>query len=192
MHLTDLLFLVAMLATLVAAMRTLWSLSTGARGVARRTTVRWAVGALAYFAVLVVVSMVQPTRVVPLGDDECFDDWCIAVTSVEPADARMVVTLRVSNRGRGRTQAEPDAYVYLRDNEGRVLPPLGPSTAHATASLGDQIPAGQSQTVRVEFDMPPDGHAWSLVKARRTRFPGSVIIGDPSSLLHRPTVHALR
>jgi hypothetical protein len=192
MHLTDLLFLVAMLATLVAAIRILWCLARGAPGVARRTAVGWAVGALVYFTVLLVVSRVQSGRVVPLGDDECFDDWCIAVTAMERHDGRMVVTLRVSNHGRGRTQAEPDAYVYLRDDGGHELQPSALATAEATASLGDQVPPGQAQTVQAVFDVRSDDNSLSLVKARRARFPGIVIIGDPSSLLHRPTVHALR
>lgn len=62
----------------------------------------------------------------------------------------MVVTLRVSNRGRGRSQAEPDAYVYLRDDEGREIQA---STAPATgASLGESVPAGDSRLVQVVFD----------------------------------------
>jgi len=192
MHLTDLLFLVAMLATLVAFIRTLWRLVRGDRAAARRTATWWAVGAAAYFAVLLVVSMIQPGRVVPLGDDECFDDWCIALTAAQPRDARLVVTLRVSNRGRGRAQAEPDAYVYLRDDAGHDIQQAAIAAPTAAPLLGDRVPAGKAQLVEAMFDVPRDAHALSLVKARRARFPGNVIIGDPGSLLHRPTVHSLR
>jgi hypothetical protein len=191
MHVTDLLFLAAMLATVAAVILAFWRLVSGSRDAARRTAIWWASGAAVYLAVLLVVSLVQPGRVVPLGSDECFDDWCIAVTAAERNEARMVVTMRVSNRGRGRAQAEPDAYVYLLDTDGREIHPSSTASPESAASLDDRIPAGQSRTLQVTFDVPGGARSLSLVKARRTRFPGNVIIGDPASLLHRPTVHAL-
>jgi hypothetical protein len=48
-------------------------------------------------------------------------------------------------------------------------------------------PGGSFQS-RIAFDVPKAVHGLAFVKERRSRFPGAIIIGDPTSLLHRPTV----
>ena len=191
MHLADLVFLAAALATVITVGLLLSRLVRGQSDAARRLAIRWGSAATAYFAVLVIVSLVQPGRVVPLGQDKCFDDWCIAVTGAEPRAGRLDVTLHIANRGRGRTQAEPDAYVYLRDDEGREFAAVTAAAASTAAAVGDQVPAGQVLVVHETFDVPAVAPSLALVKARRARLPGNVIIGDPTSLLHRPTLHAL-
>lgn len=189
MHPGDLLFLATALVTVVAALRASWRLFRGSRRAARLIVTRWAVGAAAYLAALLVVSLVRPARGIALGDDECFDDWCVAVTATESRGSLIVVTLRVSNRSRGRSQAEPDAYVFLRDEGGREFLPFIASAQRF--ALGDRVPAGESRTLTATFEVPVDAHDPVLVKARRARFPGILIIGDPASLMHRPTTHRL-
>jgi len=194
MHLADLVLLVALLASSVVVVRVAWYSVRGPRNLARRIARDWAIGVVCYAIVLLAVSLVQPGRSIPLGEDECFDDWCIAVVQMEPSDSvdgihrPIVVTVRISNRGRGRAQAEPDAYVYLRDESGRELPA---AVTRGKAAIGDVVPAGQSRDARVEFDVPRDMVGPVLVKARGARFPANIIIGDPASYLHRPTVHLL-
>lgn len=199
MQITDLLFLAAAAATVVVACRVAWRLAFGPRASVTRIVGRWAVGAACYATALLGASWLQPGRVIPVGENECFDDWCIAVTGVEhpetvetrrPSGTWLAVTLRISNRGEGRPQAEPDAYVYLRDADGREVQATAASDRDAP-SIGEVVAVGQPRIVRVMFDVPKEMAAPALVKARRSRFPGLVIIGDPVSVRHRPTMHQL-
>jgi len=202
MQITDLVFLVAMLATLVTVIRAIWRLIRGPRRSALRILQHWALGAVAYAVLLIGASLTQGRRTVAVNEDECFDDWCIAVVSAErqadpvadqAASVRTTVTLRISNRGRGRPQAEPDAYVYLLDDRGREIRAATPGAAMGgmDTEIGGVVPAGESRVVTVAFDVPREAVAPVLVKARPGWFPSFFIIGDPVSLLHGPTVHAL-
>ncbi|MBL0170434.1 MAG: hypothetical protein IPP90_06800 [Gemmatimonadaceae bacterium] len=185
----DVAFLIALLTTLVVAIRVAWHLVRGQRASTLRLGRRWGLGAACYIVVLLAVSLFQPGRTLSPGENECFDDWCIAVDeSARTVPERITVEVRLSNRGRGRPQAEPDAYVYLMADGGHVV--QAKSIEHRD-SIGGVVPAGESRTVRVMFDVPPQLVVRGLVKARRSRFPASFIIGDPSSWLHRPTIHTL-
>ena len=79
----------------------------------------WLVGVwVAYLAVLVATSLLQPRRVVEMGQDQCYDEMCFAVIGVDEVPrylgltgygdgSRLIrVTVRVTNRGRGRTESE--------------------------------------------------------------------------------------
>ncbi len=74
--------------------------------------------------VLVTVSLATPQKVLPVGELQCFDDWCITVQAVARQQrigatsahgVFLVVTTRVSSRARGRRQRETDVYVYVTD-----------------------------------------------------------------------------
>ena len=48
----------------------------------------WLVGVwVAYLAVLVATSLLQPQRVVAMGQDQCYDEMCFAVMGVEEVAA---------------------------------------------------------------------------------------------------------
>jgi hypothetical protein len=165
-----------------------------------------------YFGVLIIVSLVSPQRVLPIGEDWCFDDWCVAVDGVEfvaeagPKENAVrakgvffVVQLRLSNHARGRDQRAGSAAVYLIDgfghrydvsNEGQ----LAYEALHGPAPpLTVTIPVGQSvNTVRV-FDVPDDVREVGLTVEHPVGFsPGNLVIGDQSSLFHKRTVIRLK
>lgn len=50
---------------------------------AGRVLRRLGIGAAVYFAVVIVVSAVNPRRVYRVGDTQCFDDWCIQVVGAQ-------------------------------------------------------------------------------------------------------------
>lgn len=197
MQIADLVFLLTLIAMLATVVRVLWRLVRKGRASAARALLQGAAIAGCYAVALLAASAIQPGRTVPLGENECFDDWCIAATAVRlgdprtlaPTEMRVIVHLRVSNRGRGRAQAEPDALVYLRDQRGRRLDPV--AAAGPGPSIGDTVPAGESREVEVAFDVPGDFVVEGLVKTRRFNVPQIVLIGNPSSLFHRPTLHTL-
>jgi len=199
----NLLFIVAFLGSVLVFLRLGYLLLRGRLPVARRLAIRWVTAAGAYFAVLLTLSISQPVRVLPRNAPWCFDDWCISVDSVThpptisgitPLGQWVVVSMTVSSRMQRGRQSEPDAFVYLRDSAGQRYQPsdAGVRALESSGLAGKPIteflePAGSFQS-RTAFDMPQAVSGLVFVKERRSRFPGVVIIGDPISLLHRPTV----
>jgi hypothetical protein len=186
-----LLFLTGLASLVVASVAALRGRRARALAILRRTGL---VAAL-YFAVLILVSALSPQRFVGVGDDQCSDDWCIAVQSVRrdtiPAGERYDVTFRLSSRARRVAQRERFVSVYLRDESGRRdLPVSDASDIPFDTLLGP----GQTATVTRRFVVPAQTPIVGLVVAREGggRFPGCCIVGDEGSLFHRRTIVKLR
>jgi hypothetical protein len=159
-----------------------------------------------YLAVLVAVSLATPQRVVALKEDHCFDDWCVAVEgvtvqeqlgqdSVEPVGVFYVVTLRLSNHARGRSQRASSAAVHLLDEHGRRYDVSENGQAALAAQLGDVPPltstieVGSSLLTYQVFDLPRGAHGIELTIEHPVGFsPGLLVIGDEGALFHRPTI----
>ncbi len=142
-----------------------------------------------YGVVLVGVSLTSPARVLAVGEDRCYDDWCIAVvdSQAEPVGSKtsLSVTLRLSNRARRVAQRENGLIVYVLDDAGRRYDPLVDT---ATMPFSTVLQPGEELlTVRV-FDLPAGAQDLVLVLDRVgwDRVPGVFIIGDDSSWLHAP------
>ena len=207
----DLLFILMVLASAVTllglfalVLRRRWRL-------ARRLLLGYASGALLYLGALVLVSTTTPERVLQLGEDRCFDDWCITVAGFTdlpalgegPGRVRArgrfyVVELELSNQARGRSQRASSVALWLLDGQGRRHPvsTVGQAAWEAkhgpTAALTSTLALGERLgTVRV-FDVPVDADALGLTVVHPVGFaPGWLIIGDDMSWLHRPTVFRL-
>ena len=121
----------------------------------------WLVGIwVVYMAVLVGVSLVQRQRVVAMGQEQCYDDMCFAVTGMDEVPrflgrngigdgSRLVrVTVRIRNRGRGKMQSEGLIRAYVVDGQGRVAG-VGVLRRGASARVG-----GRSW-VRAQLEHPP-------------------------------------
>jgi len=177
-----------------------------------RVLVVYGVFLAVYLCVLLGVSLASSQRILDRDQDRCFDDWCVAVVSTDTTPVLgqgehavkangvfYVVTLRLSNGGRGRAQRASSAAVHLRDGQGKsydVSPrgqaayeaELGPA-APLTATL---IPGQPITTVRV-FDAPMGAQMLGLTIEHPVGLsPGFFVIGDESSLLHKPTLIRLR
>lgn len=144
----------------------------------------------AYLGIVIAVSLLSPPRVLNTDDEQCSDDWCIAVTDAHrqpAADAQSYdVTLRVSSRARRRAQRERGVHVYLMDNRGRCYDPM-PDPAVIPFDILLQ-PQEAVHVTRV-FNLPVDAHDPVLVVSHDGWFPGLFIIGDSGSLFHkRPVV----
>jgi hypothetical protein len=110
MTLKDLVFILVFLTSLgflggaaVAAIR-------GRRAVAAQRLRRLFTGLAAYMAVVLLVGIVTPQRTLSLGDPQCSDDWCIAVTGaastpLAPAQRRVDVEFRLASRARAKTSS---------------------------------------------------------------------------------------
>jgi hypothetical protein len=202
MTIFDLLLLLTVSAAAVALPRGAYLLARGRWRAARRTVLGLGAVLGLYAATLVMVSLVSPQRVMGLHQDRCFDDWCLSVERVAHLRAIgavaargkfYLVTVQVSSRAKGIVQRALDAQVYLLDARGqRYDPAPAPQRALDAAGAGGQpldteLPPGGSFTRTVAFDLPPHARRVSLVVAHGL-FPAVLVIGDPQSLLHRPTI----
>ncbi len=179
--------------------------SRGRPSDAKRSAARLAAFLGLYGAVLVAVSLATPQKRLPIGEPQCFDEWCIAIVGVArqpelgnvPAKGVFwVVTAKVSSRARGRRQRERAAFAYLTDGRGRRFDasPEGQAALERGGIAGSPLTAfvepGGAFESRLAFDVPRDATNLAFVKASGW-FPVAFVIGDPSSLLHRRTVVAL-
>lgn len=145
-----------------------------------------------YLGILIVVSLVSPGRVLNVGDDQCWDDWCLTVTDVQRSTTndgnRSVVTLRISSRARRIAQRGSNTHVYVMDSLGRKYESLpDPSEIPFDVLLQPQ----EAITTTRIVELPFDASAPALVATHGGGFPSWFIIGDPSSLFHRKTVVCL-
>ena len=171
---------------------------------ARRERVRvrkgliWLVGVWAvYLGVLVGVSLLQPRRVVAMGLDQCYDEMCFAVMGVEEVPrylgltgvgdgSRLLrVTVRVTNRGRGKTESEGLIRAYLVDGQGRRWEE---SRGVNGNRLTGKVEAGGMMVSEPVFKVAGDASGLGLVFTHGRWQPGVLVIGESDSLFHRRTV----
>ncbi|MDH4351415.1 MAG: DUF4352 domain-containing protein [Gemmatimonadota bacterium] len=211
MMIFELLFVAVVLGSVVTLASAAVTALRGRRQRALALVVGWATCIAVYLGVVVAVALVSPQRTIALGEDRCFDDWCVAVSHVTlthemgaGVDAIRtngqfyVVTIRLSNHARGRSQRASSAAVRLADGEGRVYEVSREGQAAYEAQHGPASPLtstmdiGQAiDAVRV-FELPTDSRDVGLtVEHPVGPAPGLFIIGDDASLFHKPTVMRL-
>jgi hypothetical protein len=207
MSLFDLLFLLCFAAAVITAGRVGYLAIRRRFRAAGRVFGRLTVCIAVYVLVLIAFSLAEPQREVPIGTPRCFDDWCItveqsarqaAIGTTRASGTFCVVTLRVSSRAKRITQREPDVYLYLTDESGRRIE-ISSSGQRALAQAGlagesvsSFVAPGGSVESRVVFDVPVDARHLGFVKASHGWFPVRLIIGEPQSWLHKPTIVPLQ
>ena len=157
MSIFDLLFIVLFLASIVTL---LVAAVMALRRRGRRALIillRLGVCAGVYLGIVILVSLVSPRRVVNAGDDQCWDDWCVAVSNVQRTNAdasiRYVVTLRISSRAGRRAQRGRGTYAYLMDDDRRCYDPIPDPTAIPFDVLLQSLEAVNVTRV---FELPAD------------------------------------
>lgn len=179
MQLADLIFIVLFLTAAFTAIAVARFALSGQFGRARRILVRLLVGAAAYMAVVIAVSLIAPRRVVTLGDPHCFDDWCVAVAGVRRAadgrNIRFTVDLRLYSRARRVSQRENNLAVYLTDARGQRYDPLADdSVVPFNVLLGP----GESAMASRSFLVPAEATGVDIVITHEGGFPiGWFIVG---------------
>jgi hypothetical protein len=176
------LFLISLVTLLAAAIR-----GRRATGILRI----WAICFVIYMAIVFAVALATPQRVYAIGEDRCFDDWCIAVEAADRAPAPRgilyTVTLRVSSRARRVTQREKGANVYLTDDRGRRFDAAPDPSA---TPLDVQLEPGQAARAKHTFLVPPDARDLGLAFFHEGSycFPGCFVIGEDSNPLHKRAI----
>jgi len=158
----------------------------------------WLVGVwVVYMGVLVGTSLLQPRRVVAMGQDQCYDEMCFAVMGVDEVPrylgltgygdgSRLVrVTVRVTNRGKGRTESEGLIRAYLVDGQGRRWEE---SRGVNGNRLTGKVEAGGTMVSEPVFKVAGDATGLGLVFTHGRWQPGVLVIGGSDSLFHRRTV----
>ena len=193
MNLRELLLLALVGWTAIGAVGVTISLVRRERAKALRH-LGWIAGVwAAYLAVLVAVSLRQPQKTVAIGQDQCYDEMCFAVTGVEQVPGFLIhdgsrllrVSVRITNHARGRTESEKLIRAYLVDAQGRRWEE---SAAISGVPLTARVPAGDSVVSEPVFKVAGNTTGLGLVFTHGQRQPGVLVIGASDSLLHRRTV----
>jgi hypothetical protein len=158
-----------------------------------RRGVAWLVGVwVVYLCVVIGVSLGQRQRVVAMGEPQCFDEMCFAVTRVEEVPGFLIrdgrrllrVSVQVTNKGR-KAQREGLIRAYLLDAQGRRWEmSAGVNGVELTA----RVAAGGSVVSQPVFKVPADASGLGLVLTHGRWQPRVLVIGDSDSLLHKRTV----
>jgi hypothetical protein len=168
------------------------SLWRGERDRVRRG-VGWLVGVwVAYVAFVVGVSLVQPQKVVQIGEPQCFDEMCFTVMRVEEVPGYLIrdgrrlirVTVEVRNQGR-KAQGEGLIWAYLVDAQGRRWEE---SAGVEGVGLTARVTGGGAVVSEPVFKVAGDAKGLGLVLTHGRWQPRLLVIGDSDSLLHRRTV----
>lgn len=178
------LFLLLVLLAAIALIRAAVAGVRGRGADARRILRRLGIGAVVYIFIVLVVSMATPRRFYRVGDTQCFDDWCIAVTSAARAAPNSVtVGLRLSSRAKRVTQRELGTVVYLVDSAGHRYDPV---LTGGEVPLDASLQPGQSVDAQRTFAVPSNARGLGLVYTHEGGFPiGSFIIGE-NQWVHGP------
>jgi hypothetical protein len=161
-----------------------------------RRGVAWLVGVwVVYLCVVIGVSLGQRQRVVAMGEPQCFDEMCFAVTRVEEVPGFLIrdgrrllrVSVQVTNKGR-KAQRERLIRAYLMDGQGRRWET---SPGVNGVELTARVAGGGSVVSEPVFKVAGDASGMGLVLTHGLWQPGLLVIGDSDSLLHRKTVVTL-
>jgi hypothetical protein len=193
MNLPELLLLGVVGWTAIGALGVSVSLARREREKALRG-VAWIAGVwVVYLGVLVTVSLAQPQQVVAMRQEQCFDEMCFAVVGVDEVPGFLIrdgsrlvrVSVRVTNRERGRAQSERLMRAYLVDGQGRRWEE---SAGVNGVPLTARVEAGKSVVSEPVFKVARDATGLELMLTHGWKQPGVLVIGDSDSWLHRRTV----
>jgi len=188
MTLFDLLFILMFLTGLVVLVSCVVSALRGRGAQAGRRLRTLGVAVLIYMGIVVGVSLLTPRRVLAVGEDQCSDDWCIAVQgATRTGDSAIAVTFRIASRALRVTQRERFVVVYLRDSVGRRYDP-DPDPAPGQPAFDVELGPGAFVNTQRVFGVPRQAAGLGVVVTRAgdIPFPRCCIIG--TGLFHKDPV----
>jgi hypothetical protein len=155
----------------------------------------WIVGIWAvYLAILLGTSLLQPQRIVKTGTPQCYDDMCFTVMGADEMPGYLMhegslvrVRISITNRGK-KAKRESSLRSYLLDQQGRKWTEVPGLTG---VSLNTRVPPGGTATSEPVFKLPHGAIPQGLALTHGRLQPGLLVIGDPDSILHRPTLARL-
>lgn len=171
----DLVFIVCFLAAVVVLISIASAAIAGKLSLVIHRLRRLGIGAAIYMVVILIAGIASPRRVYRVGDNQCFDDWCIEVTRAarERPDS-MVVTLRLSSRARRVPQGEKGTVVYLTDSRQRRY---DPAPDPHEVSFSTLLQPGEAVETERRFAVLSDARELGLIYTHEGGFPISFFIG---------------
>jgi hypothetical protein len=186
----DLAVIVAVLLSAGTVVRLAYLLIRGRFAQARKVATRWAVCALVYLSVSLVVSAARPQRSIGVGERWCFDDWCVSVKTVtrEPSGSEVIYVLGLEAFNKaGRPQRALYPWMFLRDAADRHFAPDGNTWI---ADVEASIAPHDSHLFDVAFHVPAGARQVAFVTNHGSGtpcalLPSILIIGQGRCLFHK-------
>lgn len=192
MTMFDLLFLLAVLASVATLVAAAVFAVRGRRAQALKTLRVYGGCALLYLIVGVAVAFLKPQRVIRTGGPWCLNDWCLTVESVSRTPGQLEISyrvdLRVFSRAGRVAQRAKGAWIYLIDGRGRrYSPDPDPSAVPLDVLLQPHESVHTSRLFHVQDDV----HSLGLITGHGGPYCGPMsflIIGDSGCLFKKPTM----
>jgi hypothetical protein len=188
----DLLFLVFVLGSVITLISCLFLLRADRRRAFRNLRLL-GIALILYLAACAATAALEPRRILPLGEPQCFDDWCIQIDSVTKlgasTPAKYEVNAHIFSTAKRVPQREEGIAVYLEGTDRRRYAALANS---ADKPFDLRLNPGESVAVARVFQ-PPEGATPGGIVVTHERFPIEwFVIGEGASLFHREPLVALR
>jgi hypothetical protein len=196
MSIFDLLFLLAILASIATMVMVVTAMVQGRRTQALKVLRIYSLCACAYLIAGIAVSFFAPQRVLRMGEPWCFDDWCLTVESSNRLPAETVaadgagykVELLISSRAGRTVQRANGAWIYLIDDRGRRYPPDPyPSAVPLDVLLQPNETAATSRS----FHVSSNARSLGLITGHGGSYCGPMaflIMGASGCLFGKPTM----
>jgi Domain of unknown function (DUF4352) len=205
MTLYELLFILLVLGSVVSlllsALCLLWRRATSQKILVVLASV-WGI----YLVILAFTDVLSSQKVFKVGEEQCFDEMCFAVSGVQTMPAQSsapsvaatgkfyVVNIRVINHSRGRTQAEGGLRGRLYDNGTYINVSEAAQKAYdaqhgESLKLTQKIAPGESIFAVLVFEVPQQITRPALTLDHGFT-PGCFVIGE-SPFFHKPDSHQL-
>jgi len=183
----DLFFLVLVFAAVVSLITVGWLAAERRFGHSRRVLYGMFIGAVIYLGTIIFVSALLPRRTASLGENQCFDDICVAIdgfsSKTEGTAFVYEVSARVSNRARSAAQREQNLIMYLTDDKHRRFDAI---LNASDVPFNVVLNAGDSVIVTRTFWLPRDSTSTFASVTHEGGFPIRWLIIGETAWFHRP------
>jgi hypothetical protein len=190
-----LVLVVCVVASLIILLMVAYRLIRGRRASALALLSRWGVGVGVYVAISVVVSVARPVRIIELGQNWCFDDWCVALEGVhrQPSANGQEVTLtadvRIYNAARFPEGAR-GFWAYVRDQDDRRYAPTPGAWQDIVVA---RVPPHEFARTSMDFVVPTAARELGFVTGHGSGTPCGFLlslleIGQGGCLFHKPNM----
>jgi hypothetical protein len=159
-----------------------------------------------YLVILAITDLLARQQVFQVGEAQCFDEMCFAVTGLQTMPAQAlhatgatsgnfyVVTVRMTSHSRGRAQAEGGLRGRLYDNGAYLNVSAAGQNAYAaqhgeSPKLTQKIAPGETIMSVLVFEVP-QGMLHPAFTLDHGFTPGYFVIGE-SPFFHKPDIHEL-
>lgn len=174
MRITDLLFLGFALFIVVQSVRIVCLVVARNFSKAAQTGASLALFTVCYSAILFGVALCSHAQALEMGEEKCFDEWCISLSKTQPTGSGEILTLKTHNKGR-RPQSPDHPKLFLDANRSQTLLEL--------PWLYERLDGREVREHCVFIPRKSEGERVKLVPVEGG-WPSKLVIGDDNSPFH--------